>query len=87
MLKCSRCKCLIEPIDLDGGYYIEESLHPRRGSLHPRRGSLHPRRGSLHNLKCLDTQNNTIKEGYVRVNKVFVLEIYGGANWLRVCGI
>ena len=28
MLKCSQCNCVIEPIDLDGGYYIEESLHP-----------------------------------------------------------
>jgi len=72
MLECSQCNCLVEPIDLDGGYYIEESLHPRRSS--------------LHTLICLGTKDNTIKQGYMRVNKGVVLEIYGGAYRLRECG-
>jgi len=66
VVECSQCNCLIKSIGLDGGYYIE--------------GSLHPRRSSLHTLKCLDTKNNTIKQGYMRVNKGFVLEIYDGAH-------
>jgi len=72
MLECSQCNCLIEPIDLDGGYYIEESLRPQRSS--------------LHTLICLDTKINTIKQGYMRVNKGVVLEICGGAYRLRECG-
>ena len=50
MLECSQCNYLIEPIDLDEGYYIEESLRPRKSS--------------LHTLICLDTKNNAVKQGY-----------------------
>jgi len=72
MLECSQCNFLIEPIDLDEGYYIEESLRPRKSS--------------VHTLICLDTKNNTVKQGYMRVNKGVVLEIYGGAYRLRERG-
>jgi len=43
----------VEPTDLDGGCYIEESLHSRRSS--------------LHTLKCPDTKNNRVYVSEQRV--------------------